>query len=110
MAIPQKALNRVSMSTVRELDEEYRSTRAALLSAGVKMTDSIDALYREWRRRRDKSESWSVVDNVAVANADQWWALHLAQFRSMIDPTHVAARTQRARKDRNVVRTRPHPA
>ena len=74
------------------------------------MTDSIDALYRDWRRWRDKSKSWSAVDNVGVVNADQWWALHLAQFRSLIDPIHVAARVERARKDRNVASTRPHPA
>jgi hypothetical protein len=73
------------------------------------MTDSIDALYRDWRRWRDKSESLAAVNSVGVANADQWWAHHLAQFRCLIDPLHVAARAERARKDRSAVRARPHP-
>jgi hypothetical protein len=34
----------------------------------------------------------------------------LAQFRSLIDQPHVAARAERARKDESAVRTRPHPA
>jgi hypothetical protein len=32
------------MTTMVDLDEEYRLTRTALLNAGVEMTDSIDAL------------------------------------------------------------------
>ena len=98
------------MTTTLKLDEEYRLTRAALVNAGVDMTDSMDALYRDWRRWRDKSESRVAVDAVAVARVDRWWADHLAQFRSLIDPLHVAARADRTRKDRNVVRTKPQPA
>jgi hypothetical protein len=66
------------MSAILKLDEEYRSTRAALVDAGANMTDSIDALYRDWRRWRDKAKSRAAVENVGVASADQWWTLHLA--------------------------------
>ena len=45
------------MSAILKLDEEYRLIRAALVSAGVDMTDSMDALYRDWRRWRDKFET-----------------------------------------------------
>lgn len=93
-----------------KLDEEYRSTRAALINAGVDMTGSMDALYRDWRRWRYKSKSLAAVDRAEVANADQWWSRHLAQFRCLIDPPHVAARAERARKDRGAGRARPHPA
>ena|SRR5579859_4018917 len=92
-----------------KLDEEYRTTRAALINAGINMTGSIDALYRDWLRWRNKSKSRSGIDNLAVERADRWWGLHLAQFRSLIDPPHVAARAERVRKDRNVVRTKAHP-
>jgi len=95
---------------ILKLDEEYRLVRAAVVNAGVDMTDSMDALYRDWRRWRDKLESLAAVDSVGIANADQWWAHHLAQFRRMIDPLHVAARAERARKDRSAVRARPHTA
>jgi hypothetical protein len=98
------------MTAILKLDKEYRSTRAALVNAGVDMTGSMDALYRDWRRWRDKSESLTAADSVGVANADQWWAHHLAQFRCLIDPLHVAARAERAHKDRAAVRARPHPA
>jgi hypothetical protein len=81
------------------LEEEYRSTRAALVNAGLNVTDSMDALYRDWRRWRDKSESLAWSDRTAMGNADQWWARHLAQFRCLIDPVHVMARAERARKD-----------
>src|ERR1017187_5056601 len=74
------------------------------------MTDSMDALYCDWRRWRDRSESRARVDSAAVGNADQWWTQHLAQFRRLIDPLHVAARAERERKDRSTVRARPHPA
>jgi hypothetical protein len=97
------------MTTKLKLVEEYRVTRAALVNAGVDMTDSMDALYRDWRRWRDKSESTVTVDAVALARVDQWWADHLAQFRSLIDPLHVAARADRTRKDRNAVRTKSQP-
>jgi len=98
------------MTTIVNLDAEYRSIRAALVNAGIDMTDSMDALYRDWRRWRDKPRSLAAADSAGVANADQWWARHLAQFRSLIDPLHVAARAERERKDRNAVRARPHPA
>ena len=81
------------------LEEQYRFTRAALVSAGLDMNDSIDALYRDWRRWRDKSESIAPLDSVATGKVDQWWARHLAQFRCLIDPVHVTARAARARKD-----------
>ena len=68
------------MSTIVDLDAEYRRTRAALVNAGVDMTDSMDALYRDWRRWRDRSKSPVAVGRVAVVDADQWWARHLAQF------------------------------
>lgn len=93
-----------------KLDEEYRLTRAALINAGVDITGSMDALYRDWRRWRYKSNFLAAVDSAEVANADQWWSRHLAQFRCLIDPLHVAARAERARKDRGAVRARPHPA
>ena len=87
------------MTATLELDEEYRLTRAALVNAGVDITDSMDALYRDWRRWRDKLES-RVQVSATVGDADQWWRRHLAQFRCLIDPPHVAARAERARKDR----------
>jgi predicted pyridoxine 5'-phosphate oxidase superfamily flavin-nucleotide-binding protein len=98
------------MAAILKLDQEYRFTRAALVNAGVDMAGSIDALYRDWRRWRDKSTSLAAVDREGVANADQWWSHHLAQFRCLIDPLHVAARAERARKDRGAARARPHPA
>lgn len=97
------------MSAIAKLDEEYQLTRAALVNAGIDMTDSIDALYRDWRRWRDKPKSLAAVDRVGIGDADQWWARHLMQFRSLIDPPHVAARAERARKDRTIART-AHPA
>jgi hypothetical protein len=97
------------MTAIVDLEAEYRLTRAALVNAGVDMTDSMDALYHDWRRWRDKPKSFAPVDCVGVADVDQWWARHLAQFRSLIDPLHVAARAERARKDQSAVRTRPHP-
>jgi hypothetical protein len=95
------------MSAALKLEEEYRSTRAALLSAGINMTDSIDALYRDWLRWRSKSRRLAGLDNSAAARADHWWTLHLAQFRTLIDPLHVTARAERIRKDLVVVRHRP---
>src|SRR5437660_12497743 len=88
------------MTTAVELDEEYRLTRAALVDAGVDVTDSMDSLYSDWRQRRNKAKSRALVDSAAVGNADQWLSGHLAQFRCLIDPLHVAARAERARKDR----------
>ncbi|HEX4210439.1 MAG TPA: hypothetical protein VHY56_08605 [Candidatus Binataceae bacterium] len=92
------------------LDEEYRLTRAALVKAGIDMTDSIDALYRDWRRWREKPKTKGAGRSLRVANPDQWWAQHLAQFRALLDPLHVAARAERVRKDRIAVRTRPQVA
>jgi hypothetical protein len=92
------------MATIVDLDAEYRRTRAALVDAGVDMTDSIDAIYRDWRRWRDKLRP--AADTVRAANADRWWTRHLEQFRSLIDPLHTAARAERARKDQRVVRSR----
>jgi len=48
------------------LEEEYRLTRTALVKAGLDMTASMDALYRDWRRRRDKLESMGRLDSVAT--------------------------------------------
>jgi hypothetical protein len=87
------------MTSTLRLDKEYQLTRAALVNGGVDMTDSMDALYREWRRWRGRLESRARGDSAAVGKADQWWSDHLAQFRCLIDPRHVAARTERARKD-----------
>ena len=98
------------MSDVLKLNEEYWSTRAALVDAGVNMTDSIDGLYRDWCRWRRKSNSSFRGKNADTADLDRWWALHLAQFRSLIEPERIAARTERVRKDRDVVRPKPHPA
>jgi hypothetical protein len=81
------------------LEEEYRLTRTALINAGLNMTGSIDALYRDWRRWRDKLESMAPLDSVATGKVDQWWARHLAQFRCLIDPVYVTARAVRVRKD-----------
>jgi len=81
------------------LEREYRSTRAALGNAGLDMNGSIDALYRDWHRWRDRSQSLSQPNRVVLGTADQWWARHLAQFRCLIDPVHVTARAVRARKD-----------
>ena len=88
------------MTATLKLDEEYRLTRAALVDAGLDVTDSMDALYRDWRRWRDKSQSRFRIDAAAVGSADQWWSHHLAQFRRLLDPLHVAARAERVRKDR----------
>jgi hypothetical protein len=98
-----------SMTAIVDLEAEYRLTRAALLNAGVDMTDSMDALYRDWRRWRDQPKSLAPVDRARVAGLDQWWARHLKQFQSLIDPPHVAARAERTRKDQGAVRTSPHP-
>ena len=91
--------------TNTNLEEQYRFTRAALVVAGLDMNDSIDALYRDWRRWRDKLETMVRVDSVAVGKVDEWWAQHLVQFRCLIDPLHVTARAVRAQKD-SVVRVR----
>ena len=88
------------MTATLELDEKYRLTRAALVNAGMDMTDSMDALYRDWRRWRDKLESRVRANSATVGDAGQWWRRHLAQFRCLIDPPHVAARAKRTRKDR----------
>jgi hypothetical protein len=97
------------MTAVVDLEAEYRLTRAALMNAGVDMTDSMDALYRDWRRWRDKPKSLAPIDRAQVAGVDHWWARHLAQFRSLIDPPHVEARAKRARKDQSAVGTKRHP-
>ena len=99
-----------SMTAIVDLEAEYRLTRAALLNAGVDMTDSMDALYRDWRRWRDQPKSLAPADRARVAGLDQWWARHLKQFQSLIDLPHVAARAERTRKDQGAVRTRPDPA
>ena|SRR5690242_4086875 len=107
-ALGQRATRALLMTSVN-LETEYRSTRAALVSAGINVTDSIDALYRDWLRWRERSKVRTDVDRIATANADQWWARHLAQFRSLIDPQHVAARSERARKDLHAERMKPRP-
>lgn len=85
------------------LEEQYRSTRAALVAAGLDMSGTIDALYRDWRRWREKPKPLAPFDSVTIRNADQWWARHIAQFQRLIDPVHVTARAVRARKDRGGV-------
>ncbi|HVN88930.1 MAG TPA: hypothetical protein VMT61_03865 [Candidatus Binataceae bacterium] len=74
------------------------------------MTDSIDALYRDWRRLRDKSHSAFTGETADTVNLDRWWALHLAQFRSLIEPQRVAARAERVRKDSDALPRKPYPA
>ena len=81
------------------LEEKYRLTRKALVKAGLDMTGGMDALYRDWRRWRDKLESTVPVDSVAIGKVDEWWARHLVQFRCLIDPLHVTARAVRTQKD-----------
>jgi hypothetical protein len=81
------------------LEEKYRSTRTALVKAGLDITGGMDALYRDWRRWRDKLESMVPVDSVAIGKVDEWWARHLVQFACLIDPLHVMARAVRARKE-----------
>jgi hypothetical protein len=93
-----------SLSVMVDLEAEYRLARAALTDAGIEMTDSMDALYRDWRRWRDQARSLPRIDLGRVARLDQWWARHLAQFRSLIDPSHVAARAERTRKDQCAAR------
>lgn len=98
-----------STTAIVDLENEYRLTRAALVNAGVDMSDSMDALYRDWRRWREKPpKSLALIDRVQMAGVDRWWAQHLAQFRSLVDPPHVAARAERAHKDRSAVRTKRH--
>jgi hypothetical protein len=92
------------MTATVNLDAEYRSTRAALVRAGIDMTDSMDALYRDWCRWRDQSKSPAAAARGTMVDADRWWARHLEQFRSLIDAPHVAARAERARKDQVAVR------
>jgi|HubBroStandDraft_6_1064221.scaffolds.fasta_scaffold1132445_1 hypothetical protein len=90
-------------SAILKLDEEYRLTRAALINAGVDMTGTMDALYRDWLRWRSDAEFLGAAASAGVVNADQWWARHLVQFRRLIDPLHVSARAERARKDHSLV-------
>ena len=59
-----------NMTDIVDLEAEYRLTRAALVNAGVDMTDSMDALYRDWRRWRDQRKSLAPVDRVRVAVLD----------------------------------------
>ena len=96
------------MTVIVDLEAEYRLTRAALVNAGVDMTDSMDALYRDWRRWRGQRKSLAPLDRARIAVLDDWWARHLEQFRSLIDQPHVAARAERTRKDQDAVRTSPH--
>jgi len=96
-----------NVKAIVDLEAEYRLTRAALLHAGVDVTDSMDALYRDWRRWRAQRKSLAPVDRARIAGLDDWWARHLKQFRSLIDPSHVAARAGRTRKDQSAVRTSP---
>jgi hypothetical protein len=95
-----------SLSEIVDLEGEYRLIRAALLNAGLDMTDSIDALYRDWQRWRDKPKSFGHLNSLGVSDVDQWWARHLEQFRRLIDPSHLLARAQRARKDQITVRSK----
>ena len=59
------------------LEEKYRLTRKALVKAGLDMTAGMDALYRDWRRWRDKLETMVRVDSVAIGKVDECWARHL---------------------------------
>jgi len=97
------------MHAVIDLEAEHLLTRAAVMKAGVDVTDSIDGLYRDWRRWRDGRSSSAPTNLAQAAYVDQRWVRHLAH-RSLIDPPHVAARAERVRKDESAVHTRPHPA
>ena len=59
---PELFMTRANIS----LEEEYRLTRTALVNAGLNMTGSMDALYRDWRRWRDKSASMAPLDSIAT--------------------------------------------
>jgi len=48
------------------LEKQYHLTRAALISAGLDMNGSIDALYRDWRRWREKAKPLALPDRVAT--------------------------------------------
>ena len=61
-AAPDTATFPELFMTAASLEEEYRLTRSALVKAGLDMTASMDALYRDWRRRRDKLESTARLD------------------------------------------------
>ena len=76
------------------LDEKYQLVRTALIGAGIEMSDSIDALYHDWHR-------WCVKcrGQHSRSTAHQWWTDHLAQLSCLIDPSHVAARGERTRKE-----------
>jgi len=87
------------------LEKEYRSTREALVNAGLEMNGSIDALYHDWHRWRRQPKTLGATDRVAIGNPDEWFARHLAQFRCLIDSVHVTARAIRSRKD-DIVRAR----
>ena len=56
-----RVFSQLFMTTIVDLDAEYRLTRAALVDAGVEMTDSMDTLYRDWRRWRDRSGARAAV-------------------------------------------------
>jgi hypothetical protein len=45
------------------LEEKYHLTRKALVKARLDMTGGMEALYRDWRRWRDKLESMVPVDS-----------------------------------------------
>lgn len=82
-----------------DLEKEYRTIRQALINAGL-MTSNLDGLYGDWQRWRDEAKSRAAQRANAIAvDADQWWARHLSQFRSLMDPAHLAARTVREQKD-----------
>jgi predicted NUDIX family NTP pyrophosphohydrolase len=97
------------VNAIINLEAEYRLTRAALVNAGLDMTNSIDALYRDWRRWRDKSKSLAAVDRVGVADPDQWWARHLAQFRSLIERRVNNDSAFRFSIDKDRTRTKERP-
>lgn len=54
------------------------------------MSDSIDALNRDWHCANRPGI-------IQEARSDEWWADDLAQFLYLIDPRHVAARRERVR-------------
>jgi hypothetical protein len=61
------------ITTNANLEQEYRLIRIDLANAELDVNGSVDSLYRDWRRWRDKPEVLSLPNRVAIDNADQWW-------------------------------------
>jgi len=84
------------MHAVVDLEAEYRLTRAALMKAGVDVTDSMDGLYRDWRRWRDKRRSLAPTDPVVPSRVPVPGHRHSVSHYHFM-PKHVASGTRRFR-------------